>query len=319
MKKYVLLIILLLVILIMPVSAKEEGRVFYWSFEGHGRDHSKEYLDFDAYNDLDYGKGVVGSALDLRDSTFTIYTDYVDYDFENYTVAMWVYLDKDVPSDTSYQICLAKDTKRAGHFEIFFMRVGDSFILKVYTLDLGDAFDYITPVKYDEWMHIAASYDGSVQRLYLNGEVVFQKELNIDLEMASSEYQLAIGSLIEGGFDLYGLIDEVVLSDYALDSEMIGKLHSDPEGAAKDIKKMVEDDYPEGQTPRPDVTPEPTPAPTKEPASETQAPKETDKVTKTKEPTDKGKSNKLLIPIIIVVTVVVAGVIVFLILKPKKK
>jgi len=66
-----------------------------------------------------------------------------------------------------------------------------------------------------EWTHVAATYDGSAMRLFVNGtEVAVQGGLSGNLQNSSS--MLVIGSQDDGSNYFNGLIDDVRLYDYAL-------------------------------------------------------------------------------------------------------
>lgn len=323
MKKFGLLIVLLICISLIPIYAEEsDQKLYYWNFNGHGRDYSKENLDIIDYQSFDYSEGIVSDALDITDGGGGLYTDVIDCVFEAYTMAAWVYLDEGVPQSANYQIVMAKDKKVPGHFEIFFMQIGDQYQLKVYTLELGDAVAVEDPlIDVGQWLHIAATYDGKVQKLYLNGQEAFSQEYDQAIDTSITNSVISFGSLVEGGLDLYGKIDEAILANYAFDAEMIAHLHDNPKEAANSIMEKIKETYPEGETPRPDETPTPEPTPEPTPTQEsTKAPETTaPSSTSSKDKSGKKSDNSYLIPVIIGATVVIAAVIMFIIFKPKKK
>ncbi|HOA31163.1 MAG TPA: LamG domain-containing protein [Clostridia bacterium] len=320
MKRFLLILALVFLMSMISVSSEEYGnKIYYWSFNGHGREYSKERLDVNYYDDYDYSDGKVGKALDVTDGAADIRTDVINCDFERFTMAAWVYLDEDVPGSPPYQIVMAKDTKVPGHFEIFFMAIEDKWQLKVYSFDLGEAIEVEEPLlEVGQWLHIAATFDGRYQKLYLNGKEAYSKEYDIGLVSSVGNSVIAFGALVEGDLKLFGKIDEAILANYAFDADLIALLHDNPEEGSKEIMDLIEKTYPEGETPRPDVTPTPesTPEPTTT-AEETEVPKATS-TAKTQSP-KKDKDNTYLVPVIIGGTVVIAGVVLFLTLGSRKK
>jgi len=320
MKRFLLALSFILLISMISVSSEEtENKIYYWNFNGHGREYSTEKLDVLYYEDLEYSDGVVGKALDVIEGAEGISTDIINCDFEHFTMAAWVYLDEDVPGSPPYQIVMAKDTKVPGHFEIFFMAIEDKWQLKVYSFDLGEAIEVEEPLlEVGQWLHIAATFDGRYQKLYLNGKEAYSKEYDIGLVSSVGNSVIAFGALVEGDLKLFGKIDEAILANYAFDADLIALLHDNPEEGSKEIMDLIEKTYPEGETPRPDVTPtpEPTPEPTRT-AEETKSPASTS--TAKPQTPKKDKDNTYLIPVMIGATIVIAGVILYFTFRTKKK
>lgn len=319
MRKIAVLFALIIVFTLIPAGAEEnDNHIYYWNFNGHGREMSDVKLDIYDYETMTYTDGKLSKALDLTNGDAVVNTDYVDTKFEKFTMAMWVYMDENYPSTANFQIVMAKDAKLAGHFEIFFMQVGEKYQLRIYAHDLGEAIGSEVLSDVGQWMHIAATFDGTYLRLYLNGEKVAEKAHSNGLDTSTESCVINIGSLVEGGFNFYGKIDEAILANYAFDEELIAKLCNNPEEGANTIKSLITAGYPEGQTPRPDVTP--TPEPTPEPTPTVEPTKGTQGTPTVKPNTPVKKAdNNLLIPIIVIATVVIAVVILVIIFKPGKK
>lgn len=303
------------------VSHAEGNNIFYWSFDGHMNDLSHHNLDCDGGGF--YDEGVVGSAIDLSDGGFLM-TDSVPIDFKKFTISLWV---KIYESSNGYAIMLAKGSKTAGHFELYFAKSGGDGSLSDFEIRLWspDFLDYQTGkiVEYEKWMHIAATYDGSIGKIYLDGEKIYESSASSGLKDVTDidNNKIAIGALVEGALPVFGLIDEVVLADYVFSEDDIVKLAKSPATAAEEIKSKVLANYPEGVTPRPDPTPTPEPTSTPEPtATPTPTTAPTATVSKTASPggtSDKGISNPVKIVIIVVVTLVIAACVLFFIFKKK--
>lgn len=76
-----------------------------------------------------------------------------------------------------------------------------------------------------EWYHVAATYDGAVGRLHLNGEVVGETTGGFSLRTAGA---LAVGRAVRGEADVFfykGAIDEVAVYDHALSRATIRRHH----------------------------------------------------------------------------------------------
>jgi len=83
-------------------------------------------------------------------------------------------------------------------------------------------FDGVTGVMDETWHHVAASYDGDVGRIYVDGEL--DSEIRMGFELEPNDSPLAIG---KAGFQsgrFAGLMDEVRLSNIARPIEDIREL-----------------------------------------------------------------------------------------------
>lgn len=205
------------------ISYAESNNIFYWSFDGHLNDLSHHMLDCDG--DASYTEGVVGSAVDLSDGSSLI-TDSVPIGFSKFTISLWTKIQE---NDSGYAIMLAKGSKTAGHFELYFAKQGGDgslpdFEIRVWSPDFSD-FQTGKYVEYDKWMHIAATYDGSVGKIYLDGEKIYESAATGGLkEVTDIDFNvIAIGSLVDKALPINGLIDEVILADYVFSEDDIGK------------------------------------------------------------------------------------------------
>ncbi len=319
MKKIICLIVLLSAILMLNnVQASNENHVFYWSFDDHGMDAS--FHNLDATGSSEYIEGVEGKALDLSDGSY-LQTDTVPVTFKAFTISLWT---KIFENESGYAIMLSRAAKVAGHFELYFAKQGgdgneEKFEIRVWSPDTGD-FTTGVFVEYDKWMHIAVTFDGSVCKIYLDGEKIYESgkvgSLN-DIADDSTNF-ITLGALVDGSLPLNGYLDEVVLANYVIPETDIKKM-AEKQGK-EDLNALVLSMYPEGTTPRPEPTPTPTPTQTPVPtntpevtkSSVTQTPVRTHNVS-----TETNNNSTVQIVLIIIGSVLVAGVALFIIMKKK--
>ena len=96
----------------------------------------------------------------------------------------------------------------------FFFRISDG----ANQIFLGSDTDTrLTPGR---WQHIAGTYDGTTQRLFLDGEQVAQKTIAVDIVVTTGP--LRMGSEAPGSDNHYaGLIDDVAVYDRALSEQEV--------------------------------------------------------------------------------------------------
>lgn len=74
------------------------------------------------------------------------------------------------------------------------------------------------------WMHVAATFDGSVIRLYINGVENTTKVLSTAQTIAANAEPLSIGAQNDGVYKFKGAIDDARIYDKALSASEIGSL-----------------------------------------------------------------------------------------------
>lgn len=98
-------------------------------------------------------------------------------------------------------------------------------------------------------------------RVYVNGELAMETAANVETAGFGSNFDaLALGCLTDSTLPFMGMLDEVVLADYAFDEALIAKLYSSPEEGAAEIAGLVKANYPEDYAPATEA-PEATAAP----------------------------------------------------------
>jgi hypothetical protein len=69
------------------------------------------------------------------------------------------------------------------------------------------------------WYHVAATYDGTTMRLYVNG--VLENSLASSLSVENHTQQFALGKLSNGASYYSGLMDEAAVYGYALNAQQV--------------------------------------------------------------------------------------------------
>ena len=356
-KKCLLFLAMVLLLCCIPVIAAAENEkvpdgktVYYWSFDGHYIDLSKNQEDLDYMLDGIFAEGKVGQGADLTGGDYLSARNENSRTFDAFTVAMWITLadvTDIVVNDSIYGVAFAMGSKNPGHFEMFTRRyvndANERFALCVYNEGPNGGVNWEIDTAADNklavetWMHIAFTYDGTKGTIYLNGKEIHSEEAAMQIHPVTADdtNYITVGSLVGGdvGFTLNAVVDELVLADYAFDAAQITMLSDQPAEAAAMLRTLAQSTYPEGEEPR--TEPTPTPVPTEAPATptpETEAPTtapsgntpaSTQKTGTNVPKTTPGSnaqedSNTTLIIVIIIAFVLVAGIAVVLIIRKKK-
>ncbi len=136
-----------------------------------------------------------------------------------FTVEMWLKLDKDAPM-RKFKDIIGNGTDRGPGFRITHyyngiqVRSGDG--TKPTTLMTNSA---TTVIPSGSWFQLAVTYDGSVGRIYINGEEKISGEIN--LTQAKSDW-LTVGAYSRGNaYPMFGACDELKIYDYSLSGNEI--------------------------------------------------------------------------------------------------
>ncbi|MCH2170734.1 hypothetical protein MK489_08105 [Myxococcota bacterium] len=79
------------------------------------------------------------------------------------------------------------------------------------------------PTQGDRWMHLAATFDGTAIRMYVNGRLESEEEAK-GLKIASNLLPLSVGAQFDGSASFQGRLDEVYVFDRALGQEQVTNL-----------------------------------------------------------------------------------------------
>jgi len=232
-KNYIVLIVLMMTLSI-PVCLADEALVGYWGFEeGEGTDAedlSGAGNDGVIVGDAEWKPGKVGTALAFERAG-EINVQIVDSETidisEQITMSAWIKPSEIYIGDVWQERNCIIAKRRAYYLDIS---------------ETGNLACYMYNVQPQEWLlgetdltgllgtwiHVAATYDGQEQRLYVNGklDVAVKKTGSI----AVNEDPLAIG-WVDNNRYFDGLIDEVKLWSRALsEDELSGMLSVEAKG-----------------------------------------------------------------------------------------
>ncbi len=218
-------VIMAICLLENSVSAAREDIVAAWLFEGinggivkdaTGNGHDGIIIGDPRIVDGKLGKGLEFDGVD----------DYVevphseDLDLETFTLAAWIKMGdtganqnvivKKIPSPEKKTYQLLSHTGSAGAMR------GSFHVGGVNRVVMG-----LTPVTDDEWHHTASTYDGSMLKIYLDGEL--EAEAPADGVPDKSDAPLGLGSSCPGQF-MKGIIDEAFVMKVAIEEQDIKEI-----------------------------------------------------------------------------------------------
>lgn len=176
------------------------------------------------YGDPEWIEGIDGLAIDLDgadDYALTPHTASLDIT-NTITLAAWVKPEK---AGTQYIAKKALQSNTDG-YELSFSSSGKVFT-RFNQTSSGNAYRINTVSSYPTdgttWIHLAATYDGSIIRLYFNGQEESASE-PLAFAIATNSLPVGIGAESDGGRPFQGLMDEVRVYNRALDAGEIAEL-----------------------------------------------------------------------------------------------
>jgi len=179
------------------------------------------------------GQSSLGPAFDKALSGGMVMDGQPQYRSMPLTIEFWAKLN----SARNFNILVACDPKSsADHWELY--SYADSGLFSAYLPGRGGEFKSNVNICNGQWQYLAAIFESTRVRLFVNGELVLDRAAN----PRSGEPHpggLAFGRLVEGGIGCDGLIDEVRISrgvrpiggiptaPFEADSETLGLWHFD--------------------------------------------------------------------------------------------
>ncbi|MHC4727086.1 MAG: LamG domain-containing protein [Planctomycetota bacterium] len=216
-KLFVLFSLILVTSLIVTseVKAADPGLVAWYRFDGNADDSSGNEIHGTEMGDPTYEAGVFGQAISLDGDG-----DYVDCGLdpklditEFLTFTYWI---KVVEFDKEWNTVLARgdDSWRSS-------RAGTNNFMEAAVGGTAGNWTYgVTDVDDGEWHHIGWVYDGTMNYLYLDGEIDATEENSGEITVSSYPLWIGDNSQATGRF-WTGLIDDVLIFNRALTQEEI--------------------------------------------------------------------------------------------------
>ncbi len=220
-KKLIYLISFVLVTsLILPSVAEsaDPSLVAWYRFDGDAFDSSGNDLHGTEMGDPTYEAGVFGQAISLDGDG-----DYVDcglapeFDITDFiTFTYWI---KVVEFDKSWNTVLSRgdDSWRSS-------RAGENNFMEAAVSGTAGNWTYgVTPVDDGQWHHVGWVYDGTMNYLYVDGEVDATEENSGQITVSSYPLYIGDNSSATGRF-WTGLIDDVLIFNRALSQEEVQRI-----------------------------------------------------------------------------------------------
>ena len=203
-----------------------EGMISWWPGDGSAED-IVGWNSGSLWGNSTYSTGKVGDAFYFPDSTCQVWApaEGID-DLQELTIDLWVRLDS-IPEHEISRFVTIVNSKAVLRYDGINGPRQLHFFLR-FEPDLpGGGFD-LCHIRVDNvlnagvWHHVAGTYDGSIMRLYLDGEQVGSAERSGVLHVTGPGAAVVLGSDYES---LYGLLDEVEIYNRALSAEEVRAIY----------------------------------------------------------------------------------------------
>jgi hypothetical protein len=231
MKGYSKIFVVCFVILAFSLSSvyalDTSNLVGAWLFEGNSDvivDASGNGLDGEIVQGVpNRVAGRFGKAIEFTGADMVTVLDDNALDLAEFTLAAWIKVDG---QSGKWQVIAAKEAREpTGRNYGLFCNINTGVIHYSFTNNAAwQSFDAQTVVTDGEWHHVAATYDGSDFKLYIDG--VVDAETSPGVVPDATDNVLYIGGCDIGDYWMTGIIDEVVLFNEGLSEADVAMLMS---------------------------------------------------------------------------------------------
>ena len=217
-------------------AANYEYNFHYWSFDGSGDDASGK-LDLSA-DSPEFAEGRHGKALDTENGDAMRTKKLTEKTTAGFTMGAWIKLSSGA---TEWNIIMSKGNTADAQQDRVQIHVGHASaannggMLLTYSpataAQLSNENDG-KPISYDTWYQITVTYNLSVLRMYINGELFAEREAHYDLKEALGNMNtITVGALNHDGstFRFCGLIDDAFYANFAMKEADVKAAFDSPE------------------------------------------------------------------------------------------
>lgn len=155
--------------------------------------------------------------------------------------SMWLYPTRRTSTSNRYYPLLGKNRPTYINNHIYLFTVEVIARYGYYEFTLGDGSDYyrtqsgVGTYVLNQWIHVSGTWDGSIQKLYLNG-VLEDSISNTMSAIESTSDNIRIGDLGGGRYSglvpYFGLIDQTAIWNRVLTQQEISDLYNNGNGRA---------------------------------------------------------------------------------------
>ena len=223
----------------------EDGLVAHYEFEGNGHDSSGNGHDGTPTSGVGYADGMQGQSVLFDGTTEQRITvpDHEELDTNSqFTLSAWINPQqyRDNASYSHFIVSKWNTSPVAGEYILRVLAGAEAgrLNLTVANSEAGYVVDWLTApgtdaIALNEWTHVAATFDESRMKLFINGVMVAEKESTSVTHTELTEYtndQVTIGNSWTNQWQEYGFvgsIDDLRIYNRALSQAEIGQLAKD--------------------------------------------------------------------------------------------
>jgi len=207
----------------LPVQVPPTGPVGWWKLDGSAVDSSGNGNDGTPEGNYSWVTGKIGGAIEFSGSGGKVLVPHSAQlsPTTAVTVTAWVYVTE--PTDYSSRV-VAKGADE-GNNESYALQVEDttpSFFVRDPNHEHEGGVVSDIDIGLNEWVHLAGSYDGDSDRIYVNGRLADEETVSPYGILVDPNHGLAIGNRTDANNRAFiGKIDDVRVYNYALSDENI--------------------------------------------------------------------------------------------------